>query len=275
MKPEDVDFVAAIARARAGLALKGERAFVVETRLAPLARREGAASTTALVERLRAQPDGPLADAAAEALSTTETSFFRDRPMFDRLRNDILPALGARRPGGRARAWCAGVASGQEAYSLAMLMEEERGRFGRLELEILATDFVERALEKAQSGLYTHFEVQRGLPIRLLLRHFEKLDDAWRANPRLRQAVMWRKLNLIGPEARIGQFDLILCRNVLNCLDPAARPRVLSRLAEGLADDGVLILGADEAAGLPEAFEPARGGAGVYRRNPGYRRAAA
>ena len=275
MKTEDLEFVAGLARARAGLALKGERAFLIETRLAPLARREGAASVAALIDRLRAQPDGMLADAAAEALSATESSFFRDRAMFDRLRDDILPALGARRPGGRARAWCAGVASGQEAYSLAMLMEEERGRFGRLELDILATDIVERALEKAQSGLYTHFEVQRGLPIRMLLRHFDKLDDAWRASARLRQAVTWRKMNLIGPDPGFGQFDLILCRNVLNCLDASARPRVLDRLASSLSDEGFLILGAEEAAGLPEAFEPTRGGGGVYRRNPGYRRVAA
>jgi chemotaxis protein methyltransferase CheR len=275
LKPEDIDFVAALAKARAGLLLKGERQFAIETRLAPLARREGAPSVTALIERLRAAPDGPLADAAAEHLSATESAFFRDRAVFDRLRDELLPALAARRPQGRARAWCAGVGSGQEAYSLAMLMEESRGRFGPLELEIVATDFVERVLEKAQAGLYTHFEVQRGLPIRFLLRYFEKLEDAWRAAPRLRQAVTWRRLNLIAGDAGPGTFDLILCRNVLKNLHPEVRPRVLARLAMSLADDGLLVLGADEAAGLPEAFEPVRGGAGVYSRNPGFGRAAA
>ncbi|MEO6339036.1 MAG: protein-glutamate O-methyltransferase CheR [Caulobacteraceae bacterium] len=274
MKPEDLDLVAATARARAGLALRGERAFFVESRLAPLARREGAISVAGLIERLRATADGPLAEAIAQSLSTTETSFFRDRAMFDRLRTDILPALAARRPEGRLNAWCAGVATGQEAYSLAMLVEEERGRMGPLQLDIFATDFVSRALEKAQSGLYTHFEVQRGLPIRLLIRHFEKTDDAWRISTRLRQAIRWRQVNLIVAEPEVGPFDLILCRNVLSGLDPEVRPLVLSRLADALVDDGVLVLGADESAGLPEAFEPTHG-SGVYRRNPGFRRAAA
>ncbi len=274
MKPEDLDLVAATARARAGLALRGERAFFVESRLAPLARREGAPSVPALIERLRAATDGALAEAVAESLSTTETSFFRDRAMFDRLRTDILPSLASRRPEGRLKAWCAGVATGQEAYSLAMLVEDERGRMGRLELDILATDFVVRVLEKAQSGLYTHFEVQRGLPIRQLIRHFERADDAWRISTRLRQAIRWRRLNLIAAAPEGGPFDVILCRNVLSGLDPEVRPLVLSRLADALADDGVLVLGADESAGLPEAFEPTHGG-GVYRRNPGFRRAAA
>lgn len=275
MKTEDIEFVAALAKARAGMLLKGEREFVIETRLAPLARREAAASVVALIDRLRAAPDGPLAEAAVEHLSATESAFFRDRAVFDRLRDELLPALASRRPQGRARAWCAGVGSGQEAYSLAMLIEESRGRFGPLELEILATDFVERVLEKAHAGLYTHFEVQRGLPIRFLLRHFEKLDDAWRAGPRLRQAVTWRRFNLMAEAPGLGKFDLILCRNVLKNLHPDARPRVLARLAMALADDGLLVLGADEAAGLPEAFEPVRGGGGVYSRNPGFGRAAA
>jgi chemotaxis protein methyltransferase CheR len=275
LKPEDIEFVAALAKARAGLLLKGERQFVIETRLAPLARREGVASVAALIERLRAGVDASLADAAAEALSTTESTFFRDRAVFDRLRDELLPALAARRPQGRARAWCAGVGSGQEAYSLAMLMEESRGRFAPLELEIVATDFVERALEKGQAGLYTHFEVQRGLPIRHLLRYFEKLDDAWQVAPRLRQTVSWRKVNLLTADPGVGPVDLLLCRNVLKNLHPDVRPRVLARLAMSLADDGVLVLGADEAAGLPEAFEPIRGGAGVYSRNPAFGRAAA
>ena len=274
MKPDDLDLVAATARARAGLALRGERAFFIESRLAPLARREGAPSVMALIERLRAPGDASLAEAVAESLSTTETSFFRDRALFDRLRTDILPALASRRPEGRLKAWCAGVATGQEAYSLAMLVEEERGRMGPLELDILATDFVVRALEKAQSGLYTHFEVQRGLPIRLLIRHFERADDAWGISTRLRQAIRWRRLNLMTTAPEGGPFDLILCRNVLSGLDPDVRPKVLSRLADALADDGMLVLGAEESAGLPEAFEPTHGG-GVYRRNPGFRRAAA
>ncbi|HTK34838.1 MAG TPA: protein-glutamate O-methyltransferase CheR [Caulobacteraceae bacterium] len=273
MKPEDLEFVAAMARARTGLMLGSERAFFVESRLSTLARREGLPTVDALVAQLRAAPDEALIRAAVEVLATPETSFFRDRTPFDHLRDEVLPELAARR--GRVRVWSAGCSTGQEPYSLAMMVEEHGSRFPNLKLEIVATDLSTRALEKAQSGLYTQFEVQRGLPIRLLIRHFEKAGDNWQASARLRQTVRWGRLNLMNDFSKLGRFDVIFCRNVLSYFDPTARREVLSRLAVALAEDGCLILGAGEAADLPEAFEPARGGAGLHRRNPGYGKAAA
>ncbi|OYX31366.1 MAG: chemotaxis protein CheR [Caulobacterales bacterium 32-69-10] len=275
MKPDDLIFVAALARAKAGLMLGPERAFFVESRLATLARREGEPTVEGLVARLRAAPEEPLARSAVEALATPETSFFRDRVAFDHLRDDVLPELAANRPEGKVRVWCAGCSTGQEAYSLAIMAEEYSARFPKLQLEILATDLSARGLEKAQSGLYTQFEVQRGLPIRLLLRHFDKVGDNWQASARLRQSVRWGRLNLMNDFAKLGRFDIILCRNVLSYFDAAPRQQVLKRLAGILAPDGCLMLGAGEAAALPEAFEPARGGAGLHRRNPAFGKAAA
>jgi len=275
MTPEDLEFIAALARSRAGLMLRGERVFFIESRLSALARREGAASAGALVQRLRTDRDSALASAVVEALGAPETSFFRDRILFDQIRDEVLPALAAARPEGRVRVWCAGCSTGQEAYSLAMLAEEHRARFPDLKLTIIATDLSERALEKARSGLYTQFEVQRGLPIRMLLNHFEKVDDNWRVSPRLGQSVRWGRLNLMDDFSRIGRFDLVFCRNVLSYFDAAPRRHVLEGLAAVVADDGYLALGQGETADLPGAFVAARTGASLHRRNPDYRRAAA
>lgn len=271
---EDLDFVAALARTRAGLMLRGERAFFIENRLAALARREGAASPQELVQHLRARPDDRLASALVEALAASETSFFRDAGLFNRLRDEVLPELAAARAGAPVRIWCAGCSTGQEAYSLAMLAEESRVHAQGLKLVIIATDLSRAALEKGRAGLYTQFEVQRGLPIRLLLRHFDKVEDNWQASAELRQAVKWGRLNLMDDFSRIGRFDLVLCRNVLSYLDLAPRRHVLEGLASVVADNGYMALGAGESADLPGAFEPARGGAGLHRRNPAYSRAA-
>jgi len=275
MGPEELDFVATMARQRAGLMLRGEKTFFIESRLGPLARREGAVSAQALIQRIRTERDEPLISAMVEALAASETSFFRDGAPFDRLRDEILPQLAASRPDGVVRAWVAGCSTGQEAYSLAMLVEENRAHFPKLQLGIIATDLSERALEKARAGIYTQFEVQRGLPIRYLLNHFEKVEDNWRVSPRLKQSVRWGRLNLVDDFSRIGRFDLILCRNVLSYFDAAPRRRALEGLATVLADDGHLILGQGESADLPGAFEAARGCGGLHRRNPGYGRVAA
>lgn len=275
MAPEDLEFVSSVARARAGLMLRGERVFFIENRLTALARREGDKSAADLIQRLRTDRDGALAASLVEALAAPDTSFFRDRDLFDRLRDEVLPELAATRPEGKVRAWCAGCSTGQEAYSLAMLAEEHRARFPNLQLTIIATDLSERALEKARAGLYTQFEVQRGLPIRMLINHFEKVDDNWRVGPRLRQTVRWGKLNLMDDFSRIGRFDLVFCRNVLSYLDLAPKAHALEGLAAVVADDGYMALGKGETADLPGAFQVERGAGGLHRRNPAYRRAAA
>ncbi len=249
MKADDLDFLCALVRARSGLVLSGERGFFVETRLAPLARREGLASVFELIGKIREAPVGDLARAAIEAMTVQETGFFRDRLAFKGLAALVMPILA---PGnGKAlRIWSAGCGQGQEAYSLAMLAAESERN---LPIEILATDLSAAALEKAQAGIYTHFEVQRGLPIRRLLRHFDEQDEVWRANAPLRQAVRWMRLNLIDPFTVEEGYDLILCRNVVATFAPDARAATLAKLEKALAPGGRLMLGSGEPA--PDGFE--------------------
>ena len=257
MTPADLDFLQQLVQGRCGLSLRGDKGYFAESRLGGLARREGLASVEALLERLRREThDERLAVATAEALAVTDTAFFRDGRTFDRLKHDVLPVLG----GGddAIQVWSAGCSTGQEAYSLAMLAEEISPP---LRLEIVATDLSERVLEKAHSGLYTQFEVQRGLPIRLLLKYFEKAGEMWAITPRLRAAIRWRRLNLVEERRSRRQFDLILCRNVLSYFEPELRDRVLAQFLPALSPGGYLVLGSGEAG--PPGFEPQ--GDGVFR----------
>ena len=164
-------------------------AFFAETRLSPLARREGVASVSDLVQRVKTGSDDRLMRAVVEAMLIQETAFFRDRTVFRALQDSVLPALAAARRGKKLRVWSAGCATGQEPYSLAMAADDTATP---LDLDIFASDLSGAGLEKAESGLYTHFEVQRGLPVRRLLQYFEPVDDAWRISPKMRQAVRWR-----------------------------------------------------------------------------------
>ena len=268
MTREDFDLLSELAREEAGLNLRADRIAFAEAKLAPVARRFGEPSVDALVARVRAGGDRAPARAAVEALASGETSFFRDRAVFDRLFNEVLPQLAVRREGRPLRGWSAGCATGQEIYSVALLASS---RPDAPTLELFASDLSERALQKAKAGLFSHFEVQRGLPIRLLLPHFEKVEDMWRAGAELRGMVRWAQVNLASDLTRIGPFDVILCRNVLSGFTPAAADAALGRLDRALAADGCLVLGAGERVALPPAFS---GEGGVLLRNPGFRRAA-
>ena len=269
MTPDDFTHVAALARSEAGLDLRPDRAFFADARLQPVARRLGDASVDALLARLRRENDPVVSRAVVEALAPAETSFFRDRPVFDRLFNEVLPQVAARRDGRPLRIWSAGCGTGQEIYSVAMLAAS---RPDAPRVELFASDLSERALQKARAGLFSHFEVQRGLPIRQLLPHFEKVDDMWRVSPALRGMVRWAQVNLAGDLSRIGPFDVILCRNVLSGFTRDAVQATLDKLDGALAPDGCLMLGAGERVTPPPAFS---GEGGVLMRNPNFRREAA
>lgn len=266
MTREDMQVLAEIVAARSGLVLPPDQAYLAETRLAGVAHAEQLPGVDALLQALRTSPSEALLNAVTDALANSETVFFRDKPVFELLRDAVLPTLAATRPGGAVRVWSAACATGQEPYSLAMLAAGLPG----LKLDLCASDLSERCLEKARAGLYTQFEVQRGLPIVQLLRWFEKTEEAWRVRPELRQTVRWRRFNLLDDMSTLGRFDLILCRNVLMYLAPETRRRTLNRLAGALAPDGVLVLGASEAVcEAPDMFEAGPGGPGLYtlRRN--------
>lgn len=276
MTPEDMDLLAALGRARAGLKVETDKHYVVESRLAPLARREGYPSIEALMTALRAKREERLIWAVVEALTVNETAFFRDRETFAFLRDVAMPELSRRRKDGSVRVWSAACSTGQEIYSLAIAADEARGLEPGVRFEFFASDLSERCLEKAQSGLYTQFEVQRGLPIRLLIKHFENQDETWAISPRIRQAVRWRRINLVSDLTGMGVFDLVVLRNVLPGLDPSVRARVVEAMAARLTEDGLLVLGEVESlAGVTEALRPVPGRPGLFARDPAFRAAAA
>ena len=276
MSPDAVELIRAVAHGRSGVVLDSAKTYLIESRLAPVVRREGFQTIEELVTAMRASREERLLWAVTEALTTAETSFFRDRAPFQQFREEILPALALARDGQPIRVWSAACATGQEPYSLAMIVDDERSKFPGAKVELFGSDLSERCLEKAQSGLYTQFEIQRGLPIRLLVRHFEKAEEMWLLSPRIRQMVRWRRINLLADLRPLGQFDVIFCRNVTAGFDPATRHRVLEQLARALPPDGYLVLGADETVGeATQALSPIPGRRGLYGVNPEFRAAAA
>ena len=274
MKADEVEFVVEVCRAAAGLRVDGEKVYLIESRLAPVARREGFGSIREMLISARQRKEEKLLWSVVEAMAQGETCFFRDSAMFDRLREEVLPQLAVRRGVGTPiRIWSAGCAMGQEPYSVAMTVEEAGAGVLACGVEILGTDLSERSLEKAQSGLYTQFEVQRGLPIRLLPRHFEKRDELWALSPRLRSMVRWRRVNLNADLRNLSGLDVILCRNVLAMMTHEARERALGQLAHALAPGGYLVLGAEEALeALPDGLVALEGG--LHRLDPAARAAA-
>jgi chemotaxis protein methyltransferase CheR len=276
LSQEDMQQLAALVKAACGIVVPQDRATAIESRLGPVARRDNYPSVSALIERIIAQPDQAMVRAVVDALRVSETQFFRDKAPFEQFRMEVLPAFMNMRPEGRVRVWSAGCSTGQEPYSLAITGEEVRSFLPALQLEIIATDVSDRCLEKAKSGLYTQFEVQRGLPVRMLIKHFEKIDDFWRASPNLRGAVRWGRFNLMHEPTKLGQFDVIFCRNVLTQFDDPTRAATLERLNTALAPDGLLYLGGDEViADLTGAFKPVPGRRGLYCKTPGHIRAVA
>ncbi|MDQ0464900.1 chemotaxis protein methyltransferase CheR [Caulobacter ginsengisoli] len=276
MTPQDYELLAALAKVRAGLKIDPAKTYLIDSRLAPLARRENFGAIADMVLALRAMREERLIWAVVEALTFNDTAFYRDRIPFRQFRDEVLPALSRLRGPGPLRVWSAGCATGQEAYSLAMAADDIQGLTPGSTVEVYGSDLSERCLEKAQSGLYTQFEVQRGLPIRQLLRHFEQVDDQnWRISPRIRQKIRWRRVNLLTDLGGSGRFDIIFCRNVISGLDQAARKTVLEGLAALLPEDGFLWLGVNEAAiDSTQAFKAIPGRPGLYARNPAFKVAA-
>jgi chemotaxis protein methyltransferase CheR len=263
--PTEYEYLRKFLKDNSGLDLSADKQNLIESRLAPVARREGFSSVAALLTALRTKRDEKLMAMVTDAMTTNETFFFRDKLPFDQFKSDVLPALAKTRSGSDVKIWCAACSTGQEPYSLAMIMDECAGQFPRLKLDITATDISLRCLEKAQAGLYTQFEVQRGLPITTMVKYFEKVDEMWRISPKIRSAVRFRAFNLLDDLRGMGRQDVIYCRNVLIYFDLETKKRVLEQMAGLLADDGYLFLGAAETVlGITDAFKPMPGMRGLY-----------
>lgn len=266
MNSQDFDFVSQLLRKRAGIVLTGDKMYLLESRLAPLARKEGLPSIDDLIHVIRSRREERLIAQLVDVMTTNETFFFRDKTPFEHLKEAIFPVLAQARRGSRIRIWCAACSTGQEPYSIAMMLDQNPGLTGGVPVEIVATDISDRCLDRARQGLFTQFEVQRGLPVQMLMHYFTQQDDHWRISERLRQMVSFRKLNLMEPTYNLGRFDIVFCRNVLIYFDSATKTDVMERIAGVMNPGGFLLLGAAETVvGLSQAFDATQDRRGLYK----------
>ena len=250
--------LAELALTASGQSIPPSKAYLIGVRLAAILRREGFAEPSDLVHCLETRQNPVLRAEIAAALASRETWFFRDMGGLEDLVRKVLPERLAAGPPGRVRIWCAGGSTGQEAYSLSMLLEEE-APFAGADIEILSTDLCRQSSEKGRSGLFGHYEVQRGLSVHRLLRHFTRLESGdWQASQALRNRVSFQVHNLLEPAGGLGEFDIILCRNVVSGMVRPARSRTAESLASQLAPGGMILLAEGETLlGLSERLEPA------------------
>ncbi|MHC4549582.1 MAG: CheR family methyltransferase [Planctomycetota bacterium] len=263
--PAEIEFVCDVLQRASGVVLGQEKAYLVRSLLTPLAHQEADGSLTAIVERLRAEPGGPLEQEVVETLLNNETWFFRNHHLFAALRHEMLPALQAsgRRP---LRIWSAACSSGQEPYSIAIVVHEHFPRLWE-QTEIYATDLSNRMLARAGQGLFRQLEVNRGLPAPMLVRYFEEEGADWRIRRPLRDRIAYGQLNLTGEWPELPEMDLIFLRNVLLYFDEPTRQEVLEQARKVLRPDGYLVLGAAEATfPLRESFEVHSCGEAAYYR---------
>ena len=268
MTPLDYDYLRKLLRERSGLVLSADKQYLVESRLTPLVRKAGVASLSELVAKLKVNNERLVVD-VVEAMTTNESFFYRDKVPFDHFREAIMPSLiAARAKERRIRVWCAAASTGQEPYSLAMCLNEMKEKIAGWRIEILGTDLSTEVLEKAKAGVYSQFEVQRGLPIQMLVKHFVQTGDTWQISPEIRAMVQYRPLNLLADFSQLGKFDVVFCRNVLIYFDQETKIGVLNRIAKLLEPDGFLSLGAAETVvGLTDAFKPMADRRGLYAPN--------
>jgi len=267
--PLDYDYLRKLLRERSGLVLSADKQYLVESRLLPVARKAALDSLTDLVQRLKGPNAEQFAVEVVEAMTTNESFFYRDKLPFEHFCDTIMPALFNQRAAQRRiRIWCAAASTGQEPYSLAMCLKEMGSLTAGWRIEIIATDLSNEVLEKAKAGIYSQFEVQRGLPIQLLVKYFTQVGDAWQIAPDVRAMVQYRPLNLLGDFAHLGTFDVVFCRNVLIYFDQETKSGVLDRIARITDRDGYLVLGAAETViGLTDSFKPVNDRRGLYAPN--------
>lgn len=271
MKSQDIEYLCRFLKERLGLVLPTDRAYLLQTRLPPVAQKFGMKSVEELAAAMRLEPTEKLLQEVADAMTTNESFFFRDGKPFEEFRDFVIPYLRQARAAEKSiRIWSAGCSSGQEPYSLAMLFRDMAGQFLDWKVNIVATDVSERILARAREGKYTTFEVERGLSPVFRDRYFkQEKDDTWRIDPPLRAMVEFRPFNLLHDCTRLGPFDVIFCRNVLIYFDSPTKVRILNRLRHQTAKDGFLFLGtAETVMGLGDDFDITSDRRGLYRPKP-------
>jgi chemotaxis protein methyltransferase CheR len=266
--PSDYEYLRKFLKERSGLDLSADKQYLVESRLLPLARKSSLPGISELVAKMKGGAEALTAE-VVEAMTTNETFFFRDKIPFDHLREAVLPALAQARAARRSlRIWCAASSTGQEPYSIAMCLKEAGPLLTGWRTEIVATDLSQAVLEKSRAGVFSQFEVQRGLPIQLLVKYFSQTGELWQISSELRGMVQHRQLNLLQDFSHLGTFDIIFCRNVLIYFDQNTKVNIFERMSRMLEPDGVLALGAAESVvGITNVFKPYPERRGLYRPN--------
>ncbi len=251
--------------ADSGLAITFEKAYLLESRLAGVIKKLGLSDLDALTSKIKMN-DTAAKNEVVEAMTTNETFFFRDTHPFDRFRDVVLPKMVENKPAGSTiRIWCAACSSGQEPYSLAIILKENAAKFPGYKFEIIATDLSEDILETARTGRYSQFEVQRGMPITLLVKYFTQDGSNWLINDDIKSMVKFSKFNLLNSMAAMGTFDVVFCRNVLIYFDAQTKGKVLAEMHGHIAKHGFMFLGgAETVVGVTDKFKPLPGERGLY-----------
>lgn len=266
MNVNDFDFITRVLRERSGLVLTKDKAYLIESRLNPVARKWQFKSFEELAAAVRLGKDERLLRDVTEAMTTNESFFFRDSKPFDQFRDIVLPHMLNSRTGKRSfRIWSAACSSGQEPYSLAMILSDNAAKLQGWNIEIVATDLSTEILDKATQGTYSQFEVQRGLPINYLVKYFKQEGDRWVIDPAIRKMVSFKAFNLLTDSSSLGTFDVVFIRNVLIYFDQPTKSKVLSGVARQMTPDGFLYLGgAETVLGVSEQFQLIPGQRGIY-----------
>ena len=266
MRINDFDLYKDLLKGKSGLTLTADKSYLLDSRLTPVAKKWNYPSLDAMTLVLRGIPDPKLIKDVVEAMTTNETSFFRDTRPFDMFNNTILPYMLKKRATKKSiNIWCAAASSGQESYSLAMLLKEKGASLNGWNIKIYATDISTEILDHARKGVYSQFEVQRGLPIQMLMKYFDQSGDGWIIKEDIRRMVRFEYFNLLEDMSKLEMFDIIFCRNVLIYFDEQTKKLVLEKMAKKLESDGFLVLGgAETVLGITDTFKLAESHRGLY-----------
>ncbi len=257
MKVADFELFKDLLYKQSGLVITPDKSYLLDSRLTPVAKKWNFPSMDVMAVQLRSIPDQKLVKDIVEAMTTNETSFFRDMKPFQLFEDTILPHMLKARAGKKTlRIWCAAASSGQEPYTLAMVLKEKAHLMPGWKFEIIATDISDDILDIARQGIYSQFEVQRGLPIQFLMKYFTQMNEKWQLKDEVRNMIKFSNFNLLADMSKLGTFDIVFCRNVLIYFDEKTKGNVLDRMAKQMEKDAFLLLGgAETVLGITEKFK--------------------
>jgi len=266
MNPNAFEYYKNLLKQKSGLVITPDKAYLLDSRLTPIAKKHGIADIEVMADKMKSSNDATLINAVVEAMTTNETSFFRDARPFDMFRDVLMPEMLQRRANSRRiRIWSAACSSGQEPYTLAMLLKEMGAKLQGWTIEIVATDISHEILEQAKKAQYSQFEVQRGLPIQLLMKYFDQAGDKWALSEEIKKMVQFKYFNLLDPFTAMGPFDIVFCRNVLIYFDTETKTKIFEKLEKVMAKDSFLLLGGAETVfGITDLFKSVPDQRGLY-----------